>query len=73
MFFELTYLINDVGTTKTKNLDDNIGSLRVKLSKEDLNEISNLVPINDVAGDRVHAAFFRYSWNFADTPLKIGN
>ncbi|KAM6577006.1 hypothetical protein CsatB_028843 [Cannabis sativa] len=61
------------GTTKTKNLDDNIGSLRVKLSKEDLKEISDLVAINDVAGDRIQDAFIRCSWKFANTPLKIGN
>ncbi|XP_062084494.1 perakine reductase-like [Humulus lupulus] len=61
------------GTTKTKNLDDNIGSLGVNLSKEVLNEISHLVPIDDVAGDRVHPAFIRCSWKFANTPLKFGD
>ncbi|XP_062084493.1 perakine reductase-like [Humulus lupulus] len=61
------------GTTKTKNLDNNIGSLRVKLSIEDLKEISDLVPINDVAGDRDYAAFIGSSWKFSNTPLKIGD
>ncbi|PON87140.1 Aldo/keto reductase/potassium channel subunit beta [Trema orientale] len=60
------------GTTKTKNLDDNIGSFKVKLSNEDLKEISDLVPINEVAGDRIHDVFLRCTWKFANTPLKIG-
>ncbi|KAJ0977716.1 hypothetical protein J5N97_013190 [Dioscorea zingiberensis] len=32
------------GTTKIKNLDSNIGALQVKLTKEDMKEISVLVP-----------------------------
>lgn len=61
------------GTTKTKNLDDNIGVLKVKLSKEDRKEICELVPINEVAGDRIQDAFIRVSWKFANTPLKTGH
>ncbi|GMN25461.1 hypothetical protein TIFTF001_000947 [Ficus carica] len=61
------------GTTKTKNLDDNIGALKVKLSKEDIEEICELVPINEVAGDRIQDAFIRVSWKFANTPLKTGH
>ncbi|MED6123552.1 palmitoyltransferase akr1 [Stylosanthes scabra] len=64
---------NDVvpipGTTKIKNLDQNIGALSVKLSEEDLREISEAVPIDDVAGGRYlterHA---KASWKFANTP-----
>ncbi|PON73856.1 Aldo/keto reductase/potassium channel subunit beta [Parasponia andersonii] len=59
------------GTTKTKNLDNNIGSFKVKLSNEDLKEISDLIPINEVAGDRIQDVFIRCSWKFANTPLKI--
>ncbi|OVA15331.1 Aldo/keto reductase [Macleaya cordata] len=40
------------GTTKIKNLDDNIGSLEVKLSLEDLKEVSAAVPIDEVNGER---------------------
>ncbi|XP_061945810.1 probable aldo-keto reductase 1 isoform X1 [Populus nigra] len=54
------------GTTKIKNLYDNIGSLQVKLTKEDLKEISDAVPINEVAG--VRNALFQFTWKFADTP-----
>ncbi|KAL9450814.1 hypothetical protein AB3S75_012534 [Citrus x aurantiifolia] len=60
------------GTTKIKNLDDNIGSLRVKLTNEDLDEISSVIPINEVAGDGVIGGLLRYSWKFANTPAKDG-
>uniref|UniRef100_A0A2N9EXK7 NADP-dependent oxidoreductase domain-containing protein n=1 Tax=Fagus sylvatica TaxID=28930 RepID=A0A2N9EXK7_FAGSY len=58
------------GTTKIKNLDSNIGSLRVKLSKEDLKEISDVIPVNGVAGYRTTDAFVNCSWKFANTPAK---
>ncbi|XWS46692.1 hypothetical protein CRYUN_Cryun14cG0089900 [Craigia yunnanensis] len=40
------------GTTKIKNLNLNIGLFRVKLTAEDLEEISDVVRIQEVAGDR---------------------
>ncbi|GAY44652.1 hypothetical protein CUMW_083520 [Citrus unshiu] len=58
------------GTTKMKNLDDNIDSLRIKLTKEDLKEISDAVPIEEVAGDRDPEGFDKASWKFANTPPK---
>ncbi|KDO45061.1 hypothetical protein CISIN_1g0192001mg [Citrus sinensis] len=58
------------GTTKIKNLDENIGSLMVKLSKEDLKEISDAVPIEEVAGGRFPDIFDKSSWRFANTPPK---
>lgn len=54
------------GTTKIKNLDDNVGSLQVKLTKEDLKEISDAVPINEVAG--VRSAQLQLTWKFTNTP-----
>ncbi len=62
-----------LGTTKIKNLDDNIGSLRVNLKREDLKEISDVIPINDVAGDRISDNFIRCSWKFANTPSRDMN
>ncbi|RYR02405.1 hypothetical protein Ahy_B06g081201 isoform B [Arachis hypogaea] len=56
------------GTTKTKNLDINLGSLEVKLSRDDLNKIGEL--ISEVTGERTTDAFVRCSWKFADTPSK---
>ncbi|XWS58332.1 hypothetical protein CRYUN_Cryun08bG0024900 [Craigia yunnanensis] len=58
------------GTTKIKNLDQNIGSLRVKLTAEDLKEISDAVPIEEVAGDRNYDSMRKASWKFANTPPK---
>ncbi|KAL4637483.1 hypothetical protein ACB092_03G080400 [Castanea dentata] len=58
------------GTTKIKNLDANIGSFRVKLTKEDLKEISDVITINEVAGHRTTDAFIHCSWKFANTPEK---
>jgi diketogulonate reductase-like aldo/keto reductase len=61
------------GTTKIKNLDANIGSLSVKLTTEDQKEMSDVVPINEVAGERITDNFIRCSWKFANTPAKGSN
>uniref|UniRef100_A0A7N2L6M7 NADP-dependent oxidoreductase domain-containing protein n=1 Tax=Quercus lobata TaxID=97700 RepID=A0A7N2L6M7_QUELO len=58
------------GTTKIKNLDANISSFRVKLTKEDLKEISDVITINEVAGHRTIDVFIHCSWKFANTPEK---
>lgn len=63
-------LLQFSGTTKMKNLDDNIESLRIKLTKEDLKEISDAVPIEEVAGSRDPEGFDKASWKFANTPPK---
>ncbi|KAF2284621.1 hypothetical protein GH714_028264 [Hevea brasiliensis] len=62
----LTQYMPDNGTIKIKNLKDNIGALRVKLTKEELKEISDAVPPNEVAGFRT--AHTQYTWKFANTP-----
>ncbi|XP_038716380.1 perakine reductase-like [Tripterygium wilfordii] len=58
------------GTTKIKNLDNNIGSVNVKLTKEDLNEICDAIPIHEVAGPREPEQFDRFSYKYANTPAK---
>ncbi|KAI5424087.1 variant 2, palmitoyltransferase akr1 [Lathyrus oleraceus] len=58
------------GTTKTKNLESNIGSFKVKLNEDDLKEIEDAVPISEVAGNRTTDAFVQCSWKFANTPPK---
>ncbi|RDY08037.1 putative aldo-keto reductase 1 [Mucuna pruriens] len=58
------------GTTKIKNLESNIGSFEVKLGKDELKEITDAVPISEVAGARTTDNFIRSSWKFADTPAK---
>ncbi|KAF5958886.1 hypothetical protein HYC85_006111 [Camellia sinensis] len=57
------------GTTKIKNLDENIGAVRVKLDEDGLKEISDAVPLNEVAGIRTHGSFYNVSYKFSDTPL----
>jgi len=56
------------GTTKIKNLDQNIGALSLKFTESDLREISEAVPIEDVAGSRYFFENDKDSWKFADTP-----
>ncbi|XP_057491993.1 perakine reductase-like [Actinidia eriantha] len=57
------------GTTKIKNLDEIMGALRVKLREDDLKEISDAVPVNEVAGPRTSENNYRTCYKFADTPL----
>ncbi|KAJ3690861.1 hypothetical protein LUZ61_020025 [Rhynchospora tenuis] len=57
------------GTTKVKNLESNIGSIKVKLSEDDLKEISEAVSVDEVAGYRAHGFMEPFSWRFANTPL----
>ncbi|TQD84508.1 hypothetical protein C1H46_029943 [Malus baccata] len=59
------------GTTKIKNLDSNIGSLRLTLTEDDVKEISDAVPVNAAAGERTSDSFISCSWKFANTPAKI--
>lgn len=61
------------GTTKVKNLDNNLGSLALKLTQEDLKEISEAVPLDEVAGAREIDSFSKFSYKFANTPLKSGS
>jgi aryl-alcohol dehydrogenase-like predicted oxidoreductase len=60
------------GTTKVKNLKDNIGSVRVKLTKEEVQEISDAVPINEIGGARIGENLLKVSWKYANTPQKDG-
>lgn len=58
-----------LGTTKIKNLHENVGSVNVKLTNDDLKEVSEAVPIEEVAGGRQGEALYKISWKFANTPL----
>ncbi|XP_039140037.1 perakine reductase-like [Dioscorea cayenensis subsp. rotundata] len=58
------------GTSKIKNLDSNIGALQVKLTEEDLKEISDLIPEEEVAGSIcIPEIDEKISWKYANTPL----
>ncbi|XP_058738646.1 probable aldo-keto reductase 1 [Vicia villosa] len=59
------------GTTKIKNLDQNLGALSVKLSEEELSEISAAVPVDDIAGSRYYLGLDHFSWMVANTPPKV--
>ncbi|XP_026460652.1 probable aldo-keto reductase 1 [Papaver somniferum] len=56
------------GTTKIKNLDVNIGSLGLKLTEDDVKELSDAVPISEVAGASDYNFLSSTSWKFANTP-----
>ncbi|XP_044484180.1 perakine reductase-like [Mangifera indica] len=58
------------GTTKIKNLDDNIGSLALKLTEESLKEICDAVPVEEVGGHSNYAYLTKYEYKYANTPTK---
>ncbi|KAJ7973471.1 Perakine reductase [Quillaja saponaria] len=58
------------GTNKIKNLDQNIDALGVKLSENDLKELSDAVPIHEVAGSRSDEGLDNMVWKFGNTPPK---
>ncbi|KAK3190138.1 hypothetical protein Dsin_029699 [Dipteronia sinensis] len=58
------------GTTKVKNMVNNIGALAVKLTEEDLKEISDAVPVDGVSGSRELDVLAKFCWKLADTPSK---
>ncbi|KAE8714609.1 Detected protein of confused Function [Hibiscus syriacus] len=58
------------GTTKVKNVINNVGSLGLKLGEEDLKVICDAVPVDEVSGKRAMGILSEYTWKFANTPLK---
>jgi len=42
----------------------------VKLTQEDLKEISDAVPVEEIAGEREYDSISQYLWKFATTPPK---
>jgi aryl-alcohol dehydrogenase-like predicted oxidoreductase len=56
------------GTTKVKNLEENIGALSVTLSKEELKEIEDAVPHEEVAGGRYPEGSLTLTWRFNSSP-----
>ncbi|KAH6762920.1 oxidoreductase superfamily protein [Perilla frutescens var. hirtella] len=56
------------GTTKIKNLHENIGSVNVKLTSDDLKEVCEAINAEEVAGSRQGEALYKISWKFANTP-----
>lgn len=66
----LTLIMALSGTTKIKNLHDNVNSLSIKLSKCDIIEITEAVPIEQVSGSITYKHLQGSTWKFANTPLK---
>lgn len=66
-YFSLSYY---TGTTKITNLDNNIGSLALKLKEEDLKEICKTIPVDEVGGHRDYSNLSGYGYKFANTPRK---
>lgn len=55
------------GTKKLKYLDENVGSLKVSLTKEEERRIRNKIEAVEIVGDRYPAALIGHC--FADTIL----
>lgn len=56
------------GTSKVKNLEENLGALNVKLSQEEVKEIAAGVPVDEVAGLRYGENQYKHTYKFANTP-----
>ncbi|CAL1411265.1 unnamed protein product [Linum trigynum] len=64
------YIVPIPGTTKLKNLDSNIGSLLVKPTPQDVNEVCDAVPVDEVSGSSEVPVLAKFGWQFAYTPPK---
>ncbi|KAL3683062.1 hypothetical protein R1sor_001084 [Riccia sorocarpa] len=52
--------------TKLKNLEENIGSLKIKLTPEEIKALEDAVPVEEVKGDRY--ADMSKTWRFNSSP-----
>lgn len=64
----LLLMVKFLGTSKIQNLYENIGCLKVKLTKDDQKEISDALPPTEVAGKSTSDALYAVTWKFANTP-----
>ncbi|KAG6541748.1 hypothetical protein Mapa_016760 [Marchantia paleacea] len=59
------------GTTKLKNLEENIGSLQIKLSEQEVQALEAAVPPEKVQGERyMHMSS---TWQFTNSPPLVSN
>ncbi|GLJ05427.1 hypothetical protein SUGI_0018050 [Cryptomeria japonica] len=56
------------GTTKVKNLEENIGACFVKLAPKEMNEIEDTISSNGVHGDRYTMSEMDSTWMKVETP-----
>jgi len=63
---------NDVspipGTTKVRNLEENIGALSVKITPDEMKEIQNILSISGFYGDRHREVHKDLTWMNSETP-----
>ncbi|XP_047332427.1 probable aldo-keto reductase 2 [Impatiens glandulifera] len=63
---------NDVcpipGTTKIANFNENIGALSVKLTREEMTELEEIVSADAVKGERYASVMANVSWKNSETP-----
>ncbi|KAI6683596.1 hypothetical protein NL676_029509 [Syzygium grande] len=58
------------GTRKAENLEGNIGSVAIKLSEDDMREISDVMAMTKVSGEREMEIAAKYTWRYANTPAR---
>ncbi|XP_030536899.1 perakine reductase-like [Rhodamnia argentea] len=58
------------GTRKAENLEDNIGSVGIKLSQDEMREICDVMAMNEVSGEREVELLAKHSWRHANTPAR---
>eukprot|EP00253_Pinus_taeda_P033401 PITA_33401 len=56
------------GTTKVKNLDENMGALSVKITAHEMKEIENVLSTSGFSGDRSRASLSNLTWVNSETP-----
>ena len=56
------------GTTKVPNLDENVASIFIQLSKEELEEAGNAVPASEVSGGRYQTVMAKFTHDVSETP-----
>ncbi|EFJ14770.1 hypothetical protein SELMODRAFT_423368 [Selaginella moellendorffii] len=55
------------GTTKLQNFEENRASLRVTLSKEDIDEVESVVSVDSVKGERYSDVHITNTWRFTSS------
>ncbi|XP_030477296.2 perakine reductase-like isoform X1 [Syzygium oleosum] len=58
------------GTRKAENLEDNVGSVAIKLSEDEMREISDVMATTKVSGEREMEIAAKYTWRYANTPAR---
>ena len=57
-----------IGTTKVPNLDENVASVFIQLSKEESEEAASAVPASEVSGGRYQTVMAKFTHDVSNTP-----